>query len=113
MKNETTKVTIPIKGMKLTTGRSHQGQRKTKNQKDTADLFGGRPGSQAHRINLALIKGAVGTASDIAGIVKEPIPNVSAQLSWLHKKKLVARKPAGGHRFLYRISKRVVEHAHN
>lgn len=97
-------IEVPTNGITLTKGRSVQGGAKNKNQ-DTGDVFGGRPGSQAHRINTVLIKGVVGTARDIAIVIAEPVPNVSAQLSWLHKKKLVARKPVDGHRYIYRISK--------
>ena len=106
--NETKiKVNIPLNGIQLTSGHA-QGARSTKNQKDTPDLFGGRPGSQAHRINVVLIAGMVGTAHQIAEIAREPVPNVSAQLSWLHKKGLVARKPVDKHRFKYRMSRRLV-----
>jgi hypothetical protein len=70
------------------------------------DAFGGRIGSRSNKINAVLIEGFIGSAAKIAAKAKEPVANVSAQLSWLHGKGLVARKKEDGE-FIYKISKAI------
>lgn len=67
------------------------------------DILGGRIGTQASRINTALIGGQQGTSTDIARAINEPVANVSAQLSWLFSRNLISRRPnyRGGGRWIY------------
>lgn len=83
-------------------------------KKETAskDAFGGRIGSRSNKINEVLIGGFIGSAAKIAEKAKEPVANVSAQLSWLHGKGLVARKKENGETgdFIYKMSSKAAGH---
>lgn len=103
-------VQVPLRGLSVHGGGSKQIKIAPRYNKDA---FGGRVNSQSHRINLAIIRGVHGTPNEIAEVIKEPVENVSAQLSFLHSKGLVGRK-RNGRAYIYVISRLVKpELAHN